>query len=110
MSTHYRWSELRRSGNPALEQGFTTTINASMWLAQLRRQAGLTQSQVAERLHVSQSWVSQIESETDVRLSTVSAYVAALGGRLQLAAEMPDGHTVDLALPPQEEPVAAAVN
>lgn len=108
MSARYKWSEIRRPGNPALEQGFTTTINTSMWLAQLRRQAGLTQGQVAERLNVSQSWVSQIEGETDVRLSTVSAYVAALGGRLQLAAAMPDGHSVDLTLPPREEPVAAA--
>ena len=108
MSTPRKWSELRRPGNPALEQGFTTTINASLWLPDLRHQAGLTQSQVAQRLNVSQSWVSQMESETDVRLSTVSAYVAALGGRLRLAAEMPDGRSVDLTLAPQEQSAATA--
>ena len=109
MSTHRKWREMRRSGNTALEQGFTSSINASMWLPQLRQRAGLTQGQVAERLNVSQSWVSQLESETDVRLSTLGAYVAALGGQLRLAAEMPNGHTVDLTLTPQDEPISAVV-
>jgi len=97
VSEHRKWGEVRRQGNPALEQGFDTAISASVWLPELRRQAGLTQEQLAERLGVTQSWVSQIESETDVRLSTVSAYIAALGGRLRLSATLPDGRDINLA-------------
>ncbi len=101
MSERRTWSETRRQGNPALEQGFSTAISTGVWLPELRRQAGLTQEQLAERLGVTQSWVSQIESETDVRLSTVGDYVAALGGQLRLCATLPDGRDVDLTRVPQ---------
>lgn len=96
MSGHRKWNEMRRRGNPALEQGFDVAMTTSMWLPELRREAGLTQEQLAERLGVTQSWISQIESETDVRLSTISAYVAALGGQLRLGATLPNGHDIDL--------------
>ncbi len=96
MSGHRTWGEMRREGNPALEQGFGAAINASMWLPELRCQAGLTREQLAERLGVTESWVLQVESETDVRLSTINAYVAALGGELRVCATLSDGRDIDL--------------
>lgn len=60
-------------------------------LGELRRELDLTQVIVAERLDVTQENVSQIErGETDVRLSTLSRYVQALGGRLELRAAFPE--------------------
>ena len=51
-------------------------------LAELRRSLDLTQAALAERLEVTQENVSRIErGEADVRLSTLSRYVEALGGR-----------------------------
>ena len=41
----------------------------------------------------------QIEGETDMRLSTIAAYVAALGGQLRLAVDLPNGQTVALDRP-----------
>jgi len=108
MSGRHTWSKMRRQGNPTLEQGFDAAISVSVWLPELRRQAGLTQEQLAERLGVTQSWVSQVESETDVRLSTVSAYVAALGGRLRLCATLPGSQDIDLTRVSQEETTALA--
>ncbi len=96
MSGHKAWSEIKRSGLSDLEQGFDAAISVSLWLPELRRRAGLTQEQLAARLGVSQSWISQIEHETDVRLSTISAYVAALGGQLRLFATLPGGQDIDL--------------
>src|SRR5690242_10347568 len=96
MSGHQKWGDRRRPDNAALARGFGEAIEASLWLPELRRAAGLTQSQLAERLGVSQSWVSQVESETDVRLSTISAYVAALGFDLHLSVKFPDGHEAEL--------------
>jgi transcriptional regulator with XRE-family HTH domain len=96
MSDHKAWGEIKRSGQPDLVQGFDAAISVSLWLPELRRRAGLTQEQLASRLGVSQSWISQIEHETDVRLSTISAYVAALGGRLSLNATLPNGQDIDL--------------
>jgi transcriptional regulator with XRE-family HTH domain len=108
MSGHQNWSAVRRAGNPRLEESFATTIRAGLWLPELRRQAGLTQEQLAARLGVTQSWVSQIENESDVRLSTLVAYVAAVGGQLHLSATLPGGHTVDLACSPPDDPQIAA--
>ena len=65
-------------------------------LAELRRSLDLTQAALAERLEVTQENVSQIErGEADVRLSTLSRYVEALGGRLEVRATFPE-RTVEL--------------
>lgn len=65
-------------------------------LGELRRKLDLTQAVVADRLDVTQENVSQIErGEADVRLSTLSRYVEALGGRLEVRATFP-GETVSL--------------
>ncbi len=60
-------------------------------LSELRRKLDLTQAIVADRLGVTQENVSQIErGEADVRLSTLSRYVEALGGRLEVRAAFPE--------------------
>jgi transcriptional regulator with XRE-family HTH domain len=69
-------------------------------LGELRRQLDLTQVVVAERLDVTQENISQIErGEADVRLSTLSRYVEALGGRLEIRAAFPE-ETVSLSVGP----------
>jgi transcriptional regulator with XRE-family HTH domain len=60
-------------------------------LAELREAKHMTQQQVAQSLGVSQANISRIEHEDDVYLSTLSSYVEALGGRLELTAVFPDG-------------------
>lgn len=45
----------------------------------VRRSQGLTQEQVAERMGVSQSTVSEFERSSDPRFSTVQRYAHALG-------------------------------
>lgn len=62
-------------------------------LARLRRAHGLTQHSVAESLSVSQANVSRIEHGADVYLSTLDSYIAALGGKLVLSADFPEGHS-----------------
>ena len=51
-------------------------------LATLRRRKGLTQVELATRMGMSQSDLSKFERRTDVRLSTLRAYIAALGSDL----------------------------
>src|ERR1700730_8965406 len=68
-------------------------------LGELRRKLDLTQAVVADRLDVTQENISQIErGEADVRLSTLSRYVEALGGRLEIRAAFPE-ETVALSVP-----------
>jgi transcriptional regulator with XRE-family HTH domain len=60
-------------------------------LSELRRKLDLTQAIVADRLDVTQENISHIErGEADVRLSTLSRYVEALGGHLEIRAAFPE--------------------
>ncbi len=54
-------------------------------LAARRQELGLSQTEVAARMHTSQSAVARLESgELDVRLSTIERYAAALGHDLDI--------------------------
>jgi DNA-binding XRE family transcriptional regulator len=58
-------------------------------LSELRARAGFTQAQVAERLGVRQERISALERGelTAAEARTLAAYVAALGGRLEITVE-----------------------
>jgi transcriptional regulator with XRE-family HTH domain len=85
------FDELRKQidANPA-RRAKVEEHKAAM-LGELRRKLDLTQATIADRLDVTQENISQIErGEADVRLSTLSRYVEALGGRLEVRAAFPD--------------------
>ncbi len=63
-------------------------------LSDMRAQRGITQQRVADTLAVSQANVSRIEHEDDLYLSTLRAYVEALGGTLDINARFPDGEVI----------------
>jgi len=60
-------------------------INASL-LAERRVALGLTQTDVAERIGVTKSRISQIESGEVSTVETMARYVQALGGQLHVSA------------------------
>jgi len=64
---------------------------AEMLLAEIRRQAGLTQVDVAEALGIKQPSLSKLESQEDMQISTLRRIIKALGGELELVANMPGG-------------------
>lgn len=72
-----------------IEQRFQESI-AAMPLDDLRRAREMTQLQLGEVLGVHQSEVSKIENRADICVSTLIAYVQALGGRLEIRAVFPD--------------------
>lgn len=61
-------------------------------LAEIRESSGLNQTEVANRLGVSQSRVSRIErGDLDrTELATVRAYVGAIGGEVEIIAKFGD--------------------
>jgi DNA-binding XRE family transcriptional regulator len=61
-----------------------------IFLAEVRKQLGLTQTSVAKAMGVSQSALSQLESQDDMQLSTLRRLVEALGGDLNVTARFPD--------------------
>lgn len=56
-------------------------------LAELRKQSGISQSDLAKKMGISQSAISQIENNQNLQLDTLINYVQALGGRLKLSIE-----------------------
>jgi ribosome-binding protein aMBF1 (putative translation factor) len=61
-------------------------------LAERRRDAGLTQAELAERMGTSQGQITRFESGADTRLSTVARYAAAIGIKVQWSIQ-PADHT-----------------
>lgn len=70
----------------------------AMGLAALRQAAELTQVELAKKLGVSQAAVSRIEQPHDLLLSTLNAYLLAVGGHARVIVHFADGHEVDLDL------------
>nr|WP_062493525.1 XRE family transcriptional regulator [Gluconobacter potus] len=58
-------------------------------LRELRQIAGKAQAEIASTLNIKQPSVSQLEQQTDMYLSTLRSYVAAVGGELQLMVKLP---------------------
>jgi transcriptional regulator with XRE-family HTH domain len=53
-------------------------------LSEIRREAGVTQAEMAARLRTTQGSVSQLERRGDVLLSTLSEYLTALGAHARI--------------------------
>jgi HTH-type transcriptional regulator / antitoxin HipB len=88
MSDVQRYIEKRAKRDKAfaknLEVGYTE-FKIGVILRQAREEAGLTQEEVARRLHTKKSAISRIENHADdVRLSTLRRYAEAVGANLQI--------------------------
>ena len=64
---------------------------AEMPLHELRRARELTQRDLAEKLKVKQPAVSKLEQRADVYISSLRSYIEAVGGKLKIVAEFPEG-------------------
>ena len=53
-------------------------------MSEIRREAGVTQAEMATRLRTTQGSVSQLERRGDVLLSTLSEYLNALGAQARI--------------------------
>ncbi len=79
----------------AEQRAVSPSFHAGAALRRLRVDRLLTQQELAVRLDMTQPEISKLERRADVRLSTIRAYVAALGGRLRLVARL-GGEELDL--------------
>jgi DNA-binding XRE family transcriptional regulator len=101
MSGHRPFAEIRNNSPEFRAEVETETraLRVALELVRLREEMGLTQQQLAERMSVSQEAVSQLENARDLRVSSISRYVTALGGEVRLAVRLPDRAEVQLDLP-----------
>ena len=100
MSGTKRWRDTEHVGRAVENAGGPEAFDAAVgdmldhargWrLAELRKRYELTQEQVADRMGVSVSRVSQIENGDVSTQDVLSRYVSALGGTLKLVADFGD--------------------
>lgn len=63
-------------------------------LREIRKLAGLTQAQVADRLQIRQSAVTQLENRKDIQVSTLRDYLGAMGATLRIHAQFHSAATL----------------
>jgi predicted transcriptional regulator len=95
------WNETRakrppREGRVAEHRARLDAEAGAYRLKEIREEQGLTQVELAERMHVTQPSVSDLERGALDRagLSTIRAYVEALGGKIEIIADFGDRRVV----------------
>jgi DNA-binding XRE family transcriptional regulator len=84
----HEWdSEERVAQRARMREEMLATVSGAQ-LAEIRKQLGLTQAQLAETAGVSQARISQIENGEVTSLETLRAYVTGLGGHLDVVARI----------------------
>jgi len=66
-------------------------VMAEMLLAEIRKETGFTQKDIAKTIGIKQPSLSKLESQDDIQVSTLQRLIQALGGQLELIAHMPGG-------------------
>jgi predicted XRE-type DNA-binding protein len=100
MTSHYRWNTtlderphddpgIDDPGRRAAARDARNARDVDYHLAQMRKQQGMTQGQVARAMGVSQVRVSRMEHGDVERMQveSIAAYIAAIGGHLRLVAD-----------------------
>jgi len=85
----HRWNDIKRSRSHEASERVRRRVEREvldMNLAELRRELGVTQVQVAEAADMTQSELSRLERRDDHLVSTLRRCVEAMGGELELTA------------------------
>jgi DNA-binding XRE family transcriptional regulator len=79
-------------------EALATEMAAELHLSEIRKALSITQKDLAKKTGLAQGEVSRIENAelTGAKIGTLERYVAGMGGRLRLLAEMPDGTTAEI--------------
>jgi HTH-type transcriptional regulator/antitoxin HipB len=89
MSDLKKYIHKRKKQNPDfwkdLDERFET-FKLGVLLKQARKEAGMTQEQIARELKTTKSVISRMENHaTDIRLSTLEKFAKALGRRIEVS-------------------------
>ena len=108
MSGHRSFDELRARTPERQERvaAYERSLRTALELRDLRARVGITQRQLAQRMAVSQEFVSKLERGVDPRLSSITRYVQAMGGDIKIVVALPNEEPVDLALLPKHDLIA----
>jgi len=88
MSDLQKYIKARKARDPEFAKDFDSgyeQFKIGVMLKQARLEAGITQQELASRLHTQKTAISRIENHAeDIKLSTLEKFAAAIGKRLSL--------------------------
>ena len=90
----HNFDKLKKEMKPANLQKAKTRAKemmAEMLLAEIRKEAGFTQEDLALAVGIKQPSLSKLESQEDMQISTLQKLIQALGGELEIIAHMSGG-------------------
>lgn len=88
-----KFSTLRAKMSPEAQAQAAARAEAwlvEMQLQELRKARNITQVELAKTMRIEQGAISKLEHRDDMYVSTLQAYIRALGGELKLVASFPD--------------------
>jgi ribosome-binding protein aMBF1 (putative translation factor) len=89
MSDLQKYIHQRKKVDKAFNEGFDEgyqSFKVGVLLKQAREARGLTQEEIATKLHTKKSAISRIENHAeDIKLSTLEKFASALGSRLEIS-------------------------
>ena len=91
MSGHYSFDRLREkmsADRKTANAAAAADMNHEYVLAQIRREIGITQVELADRLNITQPTYAAFECSGNLRIGTLQKIVSALGGILKLQVEI----------------------
>ena len=94
MSGRHPFSELTKDFPPERRRridAMKPELLADMPLHELRRARALSQQDLAEKLKVDQPDIAKLERRADMYVSSLRSYIEAVGGKLKIIAEFPEG-------------------
>ena len=92
MTRNFR--ELQRkmaSASRARSEARAAAMLKDMALDELRTARAMTQAELGRKLGLKQAAISRMERRTDVYVSTLTKFVEAMGGQLEIRVAFPDG-------------------
>lgn len=81
---------LSESRQKKIKKRANQLIAEEMALRDLRKALNQTQKALSKKLGMEQDGISRLENRSDMLISTLSKYINAMGGTLNLTAEFPD--------------------
>lgn len=84
------FDKLSLSQKSVVDARFNELREEYLTLQEIRQHKNVTQKDLAELLGIEQANVSRMERRKDMKLSTLSEYIEALGGKLQINAVFPE--------------------
>lgn len=92
MATQYKKLRDKMSAEAQAEaEAKAKALMSEIPLHELRKARGLSQKMLADLLNVQQPSIAKMEKRTDMYISTLRSHIEAMGGKLDVVANFPEG-------------------